>query len=117
MRTVRKRSTKHHLKEDKIAAVCMWAAKIPLKTIRNVLQISERKLRHILHCAESNPEALVPVRKPGSGRPEAITDTMLKAIKKSLAEDLTLAAKQLKGIVQQDLTGVETRLKQSVLMN
>jgi hypothetical protein len=30
------------------------------------------------------------VRKPGSGRPTTITNTMLKVIKKSLAEDPTL---------------------------
>jgi hypothetical protein len=45
---------------DKRVAVELWKAKVPLKSIRKQLNMSERSLRRILAFAKKNPD--VPVQ-------------------------------------------------------
>ena len=52
--------------DAKRAAVELWKAKVPLKNIREQLQMSERTLRGVLATAKASPEDPVPKRKKTS---------------------------------------------------
>ena len=52
--------------DTKRAAVELWKAKVPLKNIREQLQMSEWTLRGVLATAKASPEDPVPKRKKTS---------------------------------------------------
>jgi len=61
--------------EAKRAAFELWKAKVPLKNIREQLQMSKRTLRHVLAAAKASPEDPVPKRKKTSGQPDKVMAT------------------------------------------
>ena len=56
----------------------MWRAQVPLKNIRNQLQMSERTLRQILAFAKVHPMHPIIPRKPSTGRQIKINDNTIK---------------------------------------
>ena len=71
--------------DAKRAAVELWKAKVPLKNIREQLQMSERTLRRVLAAAKASPEDPVPKRKKMSGRPAKVMATTLIVRPSSMA--------------------------------
>ena len=85
--------------DAKRAAVELWKAKVPLKNIREQLQMSERTLRRVLAAAKASPEDPVPKRKKTSGRPAKVMATTLIVMRRHLVRDPTLTAGQLKALM------------------
>ena len=85
--------------DAKRAAVELWKAKVPLKNIREQLQMSERTLRRVLAAAKASPEDPVPKRKKTSGRPAKVMATTLIVMRRHLVWDPTLTAGQLKALM------------------
>ncbi len=82
-----------------MAAVELWRAKVPLKTIRQQLKMSESTLRRILAFAKANPIDPIMPRKAVMGRPRKISKDTMKVIKKKLQEQPSLTAVQLKKVI------------------
>ena len=85
--------------DTKRAAVELWKAKVPLKNIREQLQMNERTLRRVLAAAKASPEDPVPKRKKTSGRPAKVMATTLIVMRRHLVRDPTLTAGQLKALM------------------
>ena len=85
--------------DTKRAAVELWKAKVPLKNIREQLQMNERTLRRVLAVAKASPEDPVPKRKKTSGRPGKVMATTLSAMRRHLIRNPTLTAGQLKALM------------------
>ena len=77
--------------DAKRAAVELWKAKVPLKNIREQLQMNERTLRLVLAAAKASPEDPVPKRKKTSGRSAKVMATALIVIRRHLVWDPTPA--------------------------
>jgi transposase len=90
-------SLKHFTSEQKSAAVELFKARVPLKKIRNQLNMSERTLRRILSHAKSHPESPIISRKPGSGRPTTFTPAVKEKMKNMLRKNPCITGGQLKG--------------------
>ncbi len=59
---------KHFTAEDKRVAIELRKAGVPLKKIRDQLQISAASLKRVLAHARNNPDSPVVQRKKGTGR-------------------------------------------------
>ena len=70
--------------EVKRAAVELWRANVPLKKIREQLNMNERTLRRILSHAKANPDVPVALRKLGSGRTAKVKKIFQDKIKKKV---------------------------------
>jgi hypothetical protein len=93
------KTSKPFSREEKRVAIELWRAKVPLKAIRDQVQMSESTLRRVLAFAKKNPDTLIAGRKVGSGRPCLINKTIQKTMKKKLLNSPTTTAKQLKKTV------------------
>ena len=82
---------------EKSAAVEVWKAKIPLKRIREQLQMSKRGLRNILAYAKKNPEDPVPKsRKKNAGPNNKVSLGTMRKIRSAIIRDPCTTAKTLK---------------------
>ena len=61
-------SRKPFNKEEKLAAIELWQASVPLAKIRSQLGMSNAALKQILAFAKANPANPVKPRMPGSGK-------------------------------------------------
>jgi hypothetical protein len=61
------KTTKQFSREERRVAIELWRAKMPLKTIRDKVKLSESTLRRIWPLPKKS--TLVAGRKVGSGRP------------------------------------------------
>ncbi len=82
MREGKFHTTKPFSKEEKRAAIELRKANVPLKTIRQQLNISERSIHCILSFAKENPHKPIAGRKPGSGRPSPTTPQLQEVIER-----------------------------------
>lgn len=103
-------------KEQKRAAIEMWKAKVPLKTIRNQLDMSESTLRRILKFAKANPGAPVAERKKGNGPISNFTTAVKNRMKAALCKTPTMTAASLKKAIP-ELANVSIRRIQEVCKN
>jgi hypothetical protein len=97
---------------DKRAAIELWKAKVPLKNIRAQLQMSERGLRKILAYAKNHPEEPIPKKSKNAGRPTKISLGAIREIKKRIARNPCITARNLKKNIPQ-LEDVSIRTIQS----
>lgn len=88
--------THHFTMEDRRVAVELRRAKVPLKSIRQQLNMSESTLRRILAYAKKNPTIPVKGRKIGTGRFSKVTQTTLKTMRDIINKAPTITAKKLK---------------------
>ncbi len=88
--------TPHFSQEDKRVAVELWKANVPLKSIRDQLNMSESTLRRVLSFARKNPSFPVKKRKIGTGRKPTVTPATLQAMKEIIKDNPTITAKSLK---------------------
>jgi len=73
---------------EKRAAIELWKAKVPLKRIREQLQMSERGLRNILAHAKKNPEDLVAKsRNKNAGRNNKVFLGTMRKIRRAILRD------------------------------
>ena len=82
--------------EDKRVAIELRKAGVPLKKIRDQLQISAASLKRVLAHARKNPDSPVAQRKKGTGRKSTVDKETLDLMKKKLDKEPTLSAKNLK---------------------
>ena len=90
----------HFSLETKRVAIELWKAKVPLKSIRAQLSMSESTLRRILAFAKKNPTLPVKKRKTGTGRKSTITPATIQTMKNILKSNPTVTARGLKLRVQ-----------------
>ena len=60
-------SRKPFKKEEKLAAIELWRASVPLAKIRSQLGMSKATLKRVLAFAKANPANPIKPRMPGSG--------------------------------------------------
>jgi hypothetical protein len=100
MRAVKPRSRTPFSYGDRRSAIELWKAKVPLKTIREQLDMSKATLERISAFARANSENPVPVWKPGSGRPSKFSTATLDNMKRRLNVTPTLTGLHLKNIIE-----------------
>ena len=61
-------SRKPFKKEEKLAAIELWRASVPLAKIRSQLGMSKATLKRVLAFAKANPANPIKPRMPGSGK-------------------------------------------------
>ena len=93
-------SRKPFKKEEKLAAIELWRASVPLVKIRSQLGISKATLKRVLAFAKANPANPIKPRMPGSGKQCKVSDSTKKAMKKKVMQIPTITAKQLKKALQ-----------------
>ena len=67
-------SRKPFKKEEKLAAIELWQASVPLVKIRSQLGISKATLKRVLAFAKANPANPIKPRMPGSGKQCKVSD-------------------------------------------
>jgi hypothetical protein len=86
--------------ETRRVAVELWRAQVPLKKIRDQLQMSASSLKHLLAHAREHPDLPAKPRKMGTGMKNSkVMDSTLRDMRKHLLRNPTLTAKQLKGLL------------------
>jgi hypothetical protein len=69
-------------REEKRVVIELWRAKVPLKAIRDQVNMSESTLRRVLAFAKKNQGTLIAGHKPGSGRPFVFSKNIQKAMRR-----------------------------------
>jgi hypothetical protein len=87
---------KHLSRDLKVAAIELSKANVPLKKIRDQLNISESSLRRILSFARKNPANPISARKKRVAHNLKLTPQALQDIKKALTKNPSWTGKQLK---------------------
>jgi hypothetical protein len=86
--------------ETRRVAVEFWRAQVPLKKIRDQLQMSASTLKHLLAHVREHPDLPVKPQKMGTGMKNLkVMDSTLRDMRKHLLRNPILTAKQLKGLL------------------
>jgi hypothetical protein len=93
---------------QKRAAIELWKANIPLKKIREQMQMSERGLRNILAYAKKHPEDLVQKKRKNPGPPSKVSLGSVRKIRRAIDRNPSITGKTLKKNIP-DLANVSVR--------
>jgi hypothetical protein len=86
--------------ETRRVAVELWRAQVPLKKIRDQLQMSASTLKRLLAHAREHPDLPVKPRKMGTGMKNSkVMNSTLRDMRKHLLRNPILTAKQLRGLL------------------
>jgi hypothetical protein len=86
--------------ETRRVPVELWRAQVPLKKIREQLQMPASTLKRLLAHAREHPDLRVKPQKMGTGMKNSkVMDSTLRDMRKYLLRNPTLTVKQLKGLL------------------